>query len=101
MARDDRDAATLEMVADHRIEATHRQRVERGLRLVEQPDRAGRGEEPGQRELSFLSRGKNASRQVGERAQPESGKRLVEPRTGPAEEIGERRRGSPARSSSP
>jgi hypothetical protein len=57
MAREHGDAALREMIGDRRVEQRERGRVERGLRLVEQPDGTRRGEEARQREPPLLPGG--------------------------------------------
>ena len=54
--------------------------VERGRRLVEQPDRRRRREQPGQRQPPPLPGRQPAARPIGDRVEPEGGERRVDRR---------------------
>ena len=78
----------VEMILDGGVEQPDRGGVERDLRLVEQPDRARRGEQAGQRELPLLSGREQSGGKLRQRGEPEGGERAVEARAVLAEEAG-------------
>ena len=97
VARHERDAAGLEMILQRGVEQLDRSGVERDLRLVEQPDRARRGEQARERELPLLARREETGGKLGKGLKPEGGKRAVETSRRPRQETPPKRRGSRAR----
>ena len=75
MARHHGDAARFEVSFDGGVEQPDRGGIERGLRLVEQPDRTRRGEEAGERELPLLPGRQETGGKIGEGGQPKRRKR--------------------------
>ena len=80
MRRDHRHAAAGEMIGDQRVERELGLRVERVRRLVEEPQRPRRGDEPAERETPALAGGEVGGRQIGERPQPETFERAIKRR---------------------
>src|SRR6185312_16943990 len=78
VARHQREPARREMILQRLVEQLDRGRVERDLRLVEQPDRPRRRKQAGQRELALLARREQAGGKLGKRAEPEGGEGAVE-----------------------
>ncbi len=64
MGRGDDDAAVAEIVLHDRGEGRLRRGVERGRRLVEQPERPAGDEQAGERDAALLSGGERAGRKV-------------------------------------
>ncbi len=78
VARHERDAAGLEMILQRGVEQLDRSGVERDLWLVEQPDRARRGEQARERQLPLLACREETGGKLGKGLKPEGGKRAVE-----------------------
>ena len=63
--------AVAQMILDGKVEQLDRSGIERGLRLVEQPDRTRCGKEAGQREPSLLPGRQEAGGKIGKLGQSE------------------------------
>ncbi len=76
MGRSDDHAAIVEMRPHHRREHALRSGIERGGRLVEQPERTIDRKEPRQRGAALLSRGQIGGRQIGDsrKSEPRQGR---------------------------
>src|SRR5262249_26662129 len=81
------DAVSFEVILDCGLEQLERRRIERDLRLIEQPDGALRSEQARERKLALLSGGEQAGGKVGERCQTKRGEGAWNAATSLAEKV--------------